>query len=145
VLKIATAFTAAHSLTLALGALGRVRVPPEVVEPLIALSIFYVAAENVFGGETRHRLGVVFAFGLLHGLGFAGTLTFTDGLGFDLLASLVSFNVGIELGQALLVAAVFPLLLLARRHRWSVPAHVAATSVAAALGLFWFAERMLAV
>ena len=145
VIKIATAFTAAHSLTLALGALGWVSVPPAVVEPLIALSIFYVAAENIFGGETRHRLGVVFAFGLLHGLGFAGTLTFTDGLGTDLLASLVSFNVGIELGQALLVAAVFPLLLLARRFRWSPPAHVAATSVAAAFGLFWFAERMLAV
>jgi hypothetical protein len=86
----------------------------------------------------------VLAFGLLHGLGFAGTLTFTDGLGGELLASLVSFNVGIELGQALIVTSVFPLLLLARRFRWSVPAHVAATGVAAAFGLFWFAERLLA-
>jgi hydrogenase/urease accessory protein HupE len=145
VVKLATAFTAAHSTTLALGALGWVHVPAEIVEPLIALSIFYVALENVLGGETRHRLAIVFAFGLLHGLGFASTLTFTDDMSPRLLGSLVSFNVGIELGQALLVAAVFPLLVLARRHRWSVPAHVAATSVAAALGLFWFAERMLAV
>ncbi len=144
VIKLATVFTVAHSVTLALGALGWVHVPGEIVEPLIALSIFYVALENVFGGETRHRYAVVFAFGLLHGLGFASTLTFTGDLGGYLLASLASFNVGIELGQALIVAAVFPLLLLARRFRWSPPAHVAATSMAAALGLFWFAERLLA-
>lgn len=144
VVKLATAFTVAHSVTLALGALGWVNVPGAIVEPLIALSIFYVALENVFGGETRHRLGVVFAFGLLHGLGFASTLTFTGDLGGHLLASLAGFNVGIELGQALIVAAVFPLLLLARRFRWSPPAHVAVTSMAAAVGMFWFAERLLA-
>jgi hydrogenase/urease accessory protein HupE len=143
VLKLATAFTAAHSVTLALGALGWVRLPPEVVEPLIALSIFYVAAENILGGETRHRLGVVFCFGLLHGLGFAGTLSFTDTSSGRMLGSLASFNVGIELGQALVVLAVFPLLLLVRRFRWSPPAHVAATAVAASVGLFWFTERVL--
>jgi hydrogenase/urease accessory protein HupE len=143
VLKLATAFTAAHSVTLALGALGWVRVPPEVVEPLIALSIFYVAAENILGADTRHRMGVVFGFGLLHGLGFAGTLSFTDHLGGRLLGSLASFNVGIELGQALVVLAIFPLLLLVRRFRWSPPAHVAATAVAASVGLFWFTERVI--
>ncbi len=143
VLKLATAFTAAHSVTLALGALGWVRLPPEVVEPLIALSIFYVAAENILGGETRHRLGVVFCFGLLHGCGFAGTLSFTDHLGGRLLGSLASFNVGIELGQALVVLAVFPLLVLVRRFRWSPPAHMAATAAAASVGLLWFTERVI--
>jgi HupE / UreJ protein len=144
VVKLATAFTVAHSVTLALAALGWVSVPPEVVEPLIALSIAYVAVENIVGGETRHRLAVVFGFGLLHGLGFASTLSFTDDLGGRLLASLVSFNVGIELGQALIVAAVFPALLLVRRLRWSPFAHAGAAVVAATFGLMWFFERLVA-
>lgn len=144
VIKLATAFTVAHSLTLALAALGWVSVPAEVVEPLIALSIAYVAAENIIGGESRHRLAVVFCFGLLHGLGFAGTLSFSDELSGELLTSLLAFNVGIELGQALIVAALFPLLLLIRRRRWSPMAHAQAAGIAATVGLFWFFERLLA-
>jgi hypothetical protein len=141
VVKLATAFTAAHSVTLALGALGWVEVPPEIVEPLIALSIAYVAAENVLGGASRHRLAVVFAFGLLHGLGFAGSLTWSGGLD---LGALLTFNAGIELGQALIVLALFPALLLIRRFRWSPLAHGAAATCAVAIGLFWFAERLMA-
>jgi hypothetical protein len=144
VVKLATTFTLAHSTTLALGVLGWVDVPPEIVEPLIALSIVYVAVENVVGGESRHRLAVVFGFGLLHGLGFAGTLSFTDDFGGQLLASLFSFNVGIEVGQALIVAACFPLLLLVRRVRWSPFAHAGAAAVAASFGLLWFFERLVA-
>ena len=144
VVRLATAFTVAHSTTLALAALGWVDVPPEVVEPLIALSIAYVAAENVLGGESRHRLAVVFSFGLLHGLGFAGTLSFTDELDGRLLASLLTFNVGIELGQALIVAALFPALLLVRRFRWSPAAHAGAAAGAGALGLLWFFDRLMA-
>jgi HupE / UreJ protein len=141
VVKLATAFTAAHSVTLGLGALGWVQVSPAIVEPLIALSIAYVAAENILGGATRHRLGVVFGFGLLHGLGFASSLTWSGGLD---LGALVTFNVGIELGQALIVLALFPALLLIRRYRWSPLAHGAAGACAAAVGLFWFAERLMA-
>jgi HupE / UreJ protein len=144
VLKLASTFTAAHSLTLALAALGWVRVPAEVVEPLIALSIAYVAAENIIGGESRHRLAVVFGFGLLHGLGFASTLSITDDVSGRLLASLVTFNVGIELGQALIIAALFPLLLLIRRHRWSAAAHAGAAVIAVTFGLTWFFDRLLA-
>jgi hypothetical protein len=144
VLKLATAFTAAHSVTLALAATGLVEVPAEVVEPLIALSIAYVAADILVGGSTRQRLPVVFAFGLLHGLGFASTLNFTDELGGRLLASLASFNIGIELGQALIIAALFPLLVLVRRFRWSPAAHAAAAAVAAGFGLLWFFERLAA-
>ena len=88
VVKLATAFTAAHSVTLALGALGWVTVPPEIVEPLIALSIAYVAAEAVLGGDTRHQLPIVFAFGLLHGLGFAGSLSWSGDLDLAALADL---------------------------------------------------------
>jgi hypothetical protein len=144
VVKLATTFTAAHSITLGLAAIGWVDVPPEIVEPLIALSIAYVAVENIVGGETRHRLAVVFGFGLLHGLGFASSLGFTDELGGQLLASLFSFNVGIEVGQALIVAALFPALLLVRRMRWSPLAHAGATTVAAGFGFVWFVERLLA-
>jgi hypothetical protein len=141
VVKLATAFTAAHSVTLALGALGWVNVPAEIVEPLIALSIAYVAAEAVFGGDTRHRLGIVFGFGLLHGLGFAGSLSWSGDLD---LAPLATFNVGIELGQALIVLAVFPVLLLIRRLRWSPYAHTAAAACAGGFGLLWFVERLMA-
>jgi hypothetical protein len=141
VVKLATAFTAAHSVTLALGALGWVEVPAEIVEPLIALSIAYVAADAVTGGESRHRLGIVFGFGLLHGLGFAGSLSWSGSLD---LTALATFNVGIELGQALIVLALFPALLLIRRHRWSPIAHAGAAACAASFGLLWFVERLVA-
>jgi hypothetical protein len=144
VVRLATVFTVAHSVTLALASIGWVEVPGEIVEPLIALSIAYVAAENILGGESRHRLAVVFGFGLLHGLGFASTLSFTDEVSGPLLASLLSFNVGIELGQALIVLAVFPALLLVRRARWSPVAHAGAAVGAGSLALMWFFERLLA-
>lgn len=144
VLRLASAFTVAHSLTLALGALGWVHVPAVIVEPLIALSIVYVAVENIIGGESRHRPLVVFGFGLLHGLGFASALSFTDGLGGRLLGSLLSFNVGIELGQLLIIGLLFPLLLFVRRFQWSARGHIAATAVAGALGFVWFLQRFLA-
>ncbi len=144
VVKVATSFTVAHSVTLALGVLGLVHVPSQVVEPLIALSIAYVAAENILGGESRHRLAIVFGFGLLHGLGFASTLSFSDHLDARLLGSLVSFNVGIELGQILLVGVLFPLLMFIRRFTWSAVAHTAATAAAAMLALVWFFQRLLA-
>jgi hypothetical protein len=141
VVKLATAFTAAHSVTLALGALGWVTVPAEIVEPLIALSIAYVAAEAALGGDARHRLPVVFGFGLLHGLGFAGSLSWSGDLD---LAALATFNIGIELGQALIVLAVFPVLLLLRRLSWSPFAHAGAAACAGGFGLVWFFERLLA-
>lgn len=144
VLKVASAFTLAHSLTLALAVAGWVDVPAEIVEPLIALSIAYVAMENVLGGHSRHRPAVVFAFGLLHGLGFAGALSFTEEGGWPLVSSLLTFNVGIELGQALIIALLFPLLLLARRFAWSSVAQLTATAAIGAVGLVWFFERMSA-
>jgi hydrogenase/urease accessory protein HupE len=140
VVKLATVFTAAHSVTLALGALGWVNVPPEIVEPLIALSIAYVAADVMLGNDGRHRLPIVFAFGLLHGLGFAGSLSWSGDID---LAALATFNVGIELGQALIVLAVFPVLLLVRRLSWSPYAHAGAAACAGGFGLLWFFERLM--
>jgi hydrogenase/urease accessory protein HupE len=139
-LRVVSMFTVAHSVTLVSTLLGGISVPAVIVEPLIALSIAFVAVENLLG-STRHRLPVVFGFGLLHGLGFAGSLRITDQVSPELLVSLLSFNVGIEVGQAMLLIAVFPLVLLIRRSRFAVPAVRSATGVVAAFGLFWFVER----
>ena len=141
VLELVTAFTVAHSVTLALALLGVVSVPAEIVEPLIAASIVFVAVAQVLGIDSRARLPLVFAFGLVHGLGFAGAVTFPDGT--PIAGALIGFNLGIELGQALIVAVVFPLLLAARRFSWAPTAHAAAGSAAAAIGLFWLSQRVL--
>jgi hypothetical protein len=140
-----SAFTLAHTVTLALAATGVVALPARLVEPLIALSIAYVAIENLLT-EKLHawRPMLVFAFGLLHGLGFAGVLA---ELGFPadrLWPALLSFNVGVELGQLTVLALAFLSLGLLRdkpwyRRRVVVPACVAI----AALGLFWAVERAL--
>lgn len=108
-----TAFTVAHSVTLLLGGAGIVNMPAPVVEPLIALSIAAMAAVNLsgwYGDRPRLRLGIVFACGLLHGLGFASAL---DDFGLDFwrkTASLLGFNLGIEIGQALVLGALALLL-----------------------------------
>lgn len=115
----ATAFTIAHSLTLAAAGAGWVTVPADVIEPLIAASIVGIALDNLFGAwRTRShqiRLAIVFACGLLHGLGFASAIA---GFGLESrhwLASLAGFNLGIELGQALFLAALVAAGWLARR------------------------------
>ncbi|GAB2950716.1 hypothetical protein GCM10027048_14970 [Hymenobacter coalescens] len=104
VLLQATAFTVAHSITLGLAAAGLISAPADVVEPLIALSILFVALENLITDRLRPwRLAVVFGFGLLHGLGFAGILA-DIGLPRHLFfEALLSFNVGVELGQVTII------------------------------------------
>lgn len=106
-----TAFTAAHTVTLALGASGLVSVPSNIVEPIIALSIAYVAIENLFRSDlSKWRPVVVFCFGLLHGLGFAsvlGEFGLPQGAFFP---ALIGFNIGVELGQLAVIATAFILL-----------------------------------
>lgn len=108
-----SAFTLAHTVTLALGVLGVVSLPGSVVEPLIAASIVYVAVENIFArGLTRWRPAVVFAFGLLHGLGFASVLSDFGLPEGQVIPALIGFNVGVELGQLTVIAlAAFALWL----------------------------------
>lgn len=143
VLLTVTTFTVAHSTTLALVALDVVRVPASVVEPLIALSIAYVAVTSMLGrGADRFRLVAVFGFGLLHGAGFAEALRLTGGTGWSLVYPLASFNVGVEIGQALVVVALFPALLLLRRFTWSRFVLPAAAGLVALAGLAWFVERL---
>ncbi|SNT45537.1 HupE / UreJ protein [Streptosporangium subroseum] len=148
VVEVATAFTVAHSVTLVLAAIGWVSVPGWIVEPLIALSIAFVALDNLLSPRTSHRLPVVFGFGLLHGLGFAGTLSVDGPLSASTLANLLSFNVGIELVQLTIIALTFPALLFLRRAATTPVATralmlgtVAATVAVAGAGLVWFVER----
>ena len=99
-------FTIAHTLTLATTALGFITPPAALIEPLIALSIVFVACENILRTDvSRWRLGLVFLFGLLHGMGFAGVLTTMELSTSSLITTLVSFNVGVELAQIAVLAA----------------------------------------
>ncbi|MFC6638081.1 HupE/UreJ family protein [Sulfitobacter sp. JBTF-M27] len=111
-----SAFTLAHTVTLALGALGLVNIPGEIVEPLIAASIVYVAVENIFvSGLSRWRPLVVFGFGLLHGLGFASVLGEFGLPEAQFIPALIGFNVGVELGQLTVIAMAALLIWLAVR------------------------------
>ena len=139
-----TGFTLAHSVTLALGIYGLVSIPAAIVEPLIAASIAFVAIENLFTDRLRRwRPATVFAFGLLHGLGFAGVLA-EIGLPRDqFLTALVGFNLGVELGQLAVIAACFLGVGLWFRHRsWYRPAITMPASVAIAMvASVWVLER----
>jgi hypothetical protein len=140
-----SAFTLAHSLTLALGALGWVLLPRGVVEPLIALSIVWVALANLFerSADTRGRAATAFCFGLLHGQGFASGLIQTGLPHGPFVVALLSFNVGVELGQ-LSVAGLLWLVL--RRFEGSLQLRrVAVRSISLALallGLWWTIRRL---
>lgn len=139
-----TAFTVAHTATLAASVYGVVRLSPAVVEPLIALSIAYVAIENLVTSELKPwRPALVFAFGLLHGLGFAGVLREVGLPGERLLTALLSFNVGVELGQlAVLAAAFLSVGFWCSGRSWYRRRVVLPASLAiAAIGLYWFVER----
>ena len=110
VLSVVTAFTLAHSVTLIASALGLVTIPPRLVEPAIALSIAYIGVENLVNPSMRWRWLVTFAFGLIHGFGFASVLREIGLPQHGLLLSLVSFNLGVEAGQLAVVVTVLPLL-----------------------------------
>ncbi len=107
----ATAFTVAHTITLGLAMYGYIQPIPAVVEPIIALSIFFVAVENILVKELRpSRIGIVFLFGLVHGMGFAGALSEVGLPSASYLSALLSFNVGVELGQLAVILTAYFLL-----------------------------------
>jgi len=143
--KIVTAFTVAHSVTLSLAVLNIVALPSRWVESAIALSIVYVASENVWRGSAslRMRWLVTFGFGLVHGLGFASALQEMHLPQADVAASLVGFNLGVEIAQLAVVALAY-LALDALRNRTWAPSFRQWVSVATALvGVFWFVQRAL--
>ena len=145
VLAQVTAFTAAHTITLALTMYGVVSLPSAVVEPLIAVSIVYVAVENVLRPElSPWRVALVFGFGLLHGMGFAGVLSQLGLPRSEFLPALLSFNAGVELGQLSVIAAAFLMVGLPfRREAWYRSRVVVPASAAiAAVGLVWAIQRL---
>lgn len=139
-----TAFTVAHTVTLALSIYGLVSLPPSVVEPLIALSIVYVAVENLFTRELHSwRVALVFCFGLLHGMGFAGVLSELGLPRSEFLPALISFNVGVEAGQLTVISLAFLAVGLFRDRSWYRRAVVVPASLAiAAMGLYWSVQRV---
>lgn len=139
-----SAFTLAHTVTLALGAMGWVNVPGSIVEPLIAASIVYVAVENIFAkGLNPWRPFVIFGFGLLHGLGFAsvlGEFGLPDG---QFIPALIAFNIGVELGQLTVIALAFLAVgWFARKSWYRAGIAIPASCIIAAVGAYWCIERV---
>ncbi|MCZ6651381.1 MAG: HupE/UreJ family protein [Acidobacteria bacterium] len=139
-----TAFTLAHSVTLALSMYGWLSLPSSLVEPLIALSIAYVAIENIVTTQLKPwRPAVVFGFGLLHGLGFAGVLRDLGLPRADYATALVTFNVGVEFGQVAVLALAFALSGWFRSRSWyRLRLAIPASTVIAAVALYWTVERI---
>lgn len=140
-----TAFTLAHTITLALTIYGVVSLPSSIVEPLIALSIVYVAIENVFTDKLHAwRPLVVFCFGLLHGMGFAGVLREIGLPRSEFVPALLAFNVGVELGQLTVIFTAFLVVGLPFREKpwYRRRVVVPGSLVIAAVGLYWFVQRV---
>lgn len=141
-----TAFTLAHTITLALGMLGFVNIPSGIVEPLIAASIVYISVENLFMDHlSRWRPLVIFGFGLLHGLGFASVLTAIGLAPNYFFTGLISFNIGVELGQLSVILLCFLTVGIWFRNKpWYRPFIIVPGSlIIAAIGAFWFLERTI--
>jgi HupE / UreJ protein len=142
VIGIVTAFTLAHSITLGLAASGRVSLPSSFIEPAIAVTIVLAALDNIFPLFRGRRAIVAFAFGLIHGFGFAGALAELDLPATAFAWALLQFNVGLELGQLMIVVVACSLLYLVRSSP-RYPAWVIRGGSAAAIlvGALWFVER----
>jgi hypothetical protein len=141
VVKIVTAFTAAHSITLILAALKIVSLPVRLVECAIALTIVYVAIENLWTKPDARRWPLAFGFGLIHGFGFASVLSQLGLPAMGTIRCLLSFNVGVELGQLAIVLALVPAILALRRWRHGKTVGLALSIAVALFGAGWFAER----
>jgi len=145
-----TMFTLAHSLTLILASLKLVFIPASIIEPLIALSIGYVAFENIFQRQSKFhsrsntiRYAVIFFFGLIHGLGFAFVL---EDIGLptgQLILSLLSFNIGVEIAQIGLVVLAYLLMFYLSKQLWYRKAiQIPCSLVIGLIGIYWFFERV---
>ncbi len=144
-LLIVSAFTVAHSITLSLAALNILTPPARIIEPAIALSIVYVGVDNLMIGRGRDvRAWIAFAFGFVHGFGFANVLREMNLPGEALGWSLFSFNIGVEIGQLMVVAVVASALLALRATNEAASKRlVYAGSVLVILaGTFWFVQRV---
>ncbi|MBF9046027.1 HupE/UreJ family protein [Rhodobacterales bacterium LSUCC0031] len=140
-----SAFTLAHTITLALAATGVVKIPASIVEPLIAASIVYVGVENIIGRRNlRGRTALVFGLGLLHGLGFASVLGDYGIASGRFVQALIGFNIGVELGQLTVIAMAFAATGWFITRRWYRSAIAIPSSlVIATIGAYWVVERTL--
>ncbi|MEO5646423.1 MAG: HupE/UreJ family protein [Candidatus Paceibacterota bacterium] len=151
ILRLTATFTVAHSITLVLSGAGILTISPRITEPLIALSIVYVALTSVFlrnnkyiGGQ-RGKIASVFFFGLFHGLGFAGLLKEIQIPPDKFISSLFSFNVGIEMGQLVIIAIALPIIYVFRNKPW-YPTFIKIFAILiAAIALFWVIQRVFFV
>ena len=143
IVTIVTAFTIAHSTTLALAVTGTVHLPTQPIEVAIAASIAVAAAINLLPRLSRLRLPLAFGFGLVHGFGFANVLGEIDAGGTTLLPLLAGFNIGVEIAQLVIVALVLPLIYLARGTRWYAAGLMPLGSCAlGAAGVVWLLQRI---
>ncbi|MDQ3076128.1 MAG: HupE/UreJ family protein [bacterium] len=149
ILNLTLTFTVAHSITLLLAGSGLLVLSPSIIEPIIALSIAYVALSSVFlkgnkfFGGNKGKMAAVFFFGLFHGLGFAGLLQEIDIPKDKLVSSLLVFNLGIEAGQLAIVLLATPIIYYAKNKTW-YPRAIKVFAIAISfIALFWFIERII--
>jgi HupE / UreJ protein len=142
VLGIVTAFTVAHSITLGLAAMKWVSLPSRIIEPAIAMTIVLAALNNIWPIFRGRVIGVTFAFGLLHGFGFASVLSELNLPAAHFALALLQFNLGLELGQVMIVLVAISLMFLARNRRGYVPWVIrGGSAVAMLIAALWFVER----
>lgn len=141
----ATAFTIAHSITLALATFDLIKIPSSIVEPSIALSILVVALENIFTDRIRaSRIIIIFIFGLVHGLGFAGALTWLGVPKDQFLIALLSFNIGVELAQITVIFIAWYLIAVwfQKKPWYRKRIVIPASALIAGTALFWMVQRI---
>ncbi|MEK7723661.1 MAG: HupE/UreJ family protein [Acidobacteriota bacterium] len=143
--KIITSFTVAHSITLSLATLNVIQISPTIIEPLIALSIVFVGIENLFRNKTEKRWILTYFFGLIHGFGFATALQEIGiGKGIGVAVPLLSFNLGVEVGQIAVVLLILPILWKLQKGSFYHNRILPIGSIMVALaGIYWFIERIL--
>jgi len=139
-----TMFTVAHTLSLGLATVGLVKLPSSIVEPIIAASIVFVAVENIWKPEyTRRRLVLVFFFGLIHGLGFAGALSNLELSASQLVVGLLGFNIGVEGGQLAVLFIAFTLTVWIRNDdRYRKAIVIPGSAIIALTGVVWVVQRI---
>ena len=148
ILKLITTFTVAHSITLILAGTGTVVLSPGIVEPVIALSIAIMALATGYFGQSRimtnqfNKISLVFFFGLFHGLGFAGLLQEIAIPESKFVSSLFAFNIGIEVGQLIIIAVLVPIILLIKNKPWYGVVVKAIALGIALISVYWFVERV---
>jgi AraC-like DNA-binding protein len=145
-LLLVSTFTLAHTLTLGLAMLGLIEITPRIIEPLIAFSISYVAIENLFNSASLFRRSlVVFAFGLIHGLGFASMLKDFEMNDYNFMTTLIGFNVGVELAQIIIVITIFGGLLSLKNLKlnYRKVAIIPISILISLVGFWWGVERLM--